>query len=149
MLTYREFTISPDYIGFAWVHPEYDGAEDAGDNRHGNEATVEACKAAVDDWWTERTFDALKGLLGLVEIIAGRDDLPSEIRVVLETNHRTIEAVEVIEAVSPTSLADTFARTWSGRMKIGPADGLRPEPLTASAVAGAVNLLDEFRARGL
>jgi hypothetical protein len=121
---------------------------DEGPTLH-TEATVEACREFIDEEWNERTLDALKGLLGLVEIIAGRNDLPSEIRVALETNHRTIEAIDVIEAVSPTSLADTFARTWSNRMRIGAAEGFRREGLTASEVAGAVNLLDEVRARGL
>lgn len=64
------------------------------------EATIQACREFIDEEWNERAFDALKGLDGLIQMIAGRDDLPSEIRVVLETNHRAVEAREVIDALS-------------------------------------------------
>ena len=37
-----------------FVHDDYDGAEDANDNRHGHAASVEECKAEIDDWHEEQ-----------------------------------------------------------------------------------------------
>ena len=39
--------------------------------------------------------DALRGLIGLVQLICARDDIPDEIRTALLTNHRYIEARSV------------------------------------------------------
>lgn len=54
---YRGFRIyyAPFVMGHDWSyqHDDYDGAEDAGDNRAGTEADLEACKDAIDD----RFFD--------------------------------------------------------------------------------------------
>lgn len=53
---YRGFTITHDvlpipYRGGDWqyVHDDYDGAEDAHDNRYGHAASLEACKAEIDE----------------------------------------------------------------------------------------------------
>lgn len=35
---------------YAYVHDDYDGAEDAGDFRHGRAISVESCKAEIDEW---------------------------------------------------------------------------------------------------
>lgn len=40
--------------------------------------------------------DALAGMVGLVQLVLGRDDLTPELRFVLETNHRIVEAVVVL-----------------------------------------------------
>ena len=90
---YRDFNIYPEYIGFMFVHEEYTGDED---NRLGHENTIFDCKIQIDAWWDERTILALRGLVGLVEMVSRRDDMPVEIRNVLATNHRIIEAREVI-----------------------------------------------------
>lgn len=55
---YRGFRIYYDRTPVAgndwhYVHDDYDGAEDAGDNRAGSEATLEACKTEID----EQLFD--------------------------------------------------------------------------------------------
>jgi hypothetical protein len=57
---YRGFRIyydSTPVAGNDWhyVHDDYDGAEDAGDNRAGSETTLEACKIEID----ERFFDGV------------------------------------------------------------------------------------------
>ena len=54
------------------------------------------------DWLTEDTAhliaaapklaDATAGLLGLLQLIANRDDVTAELRDVLNTNHRVVEA---------------------------------------------------------
>ena len=51
--------------------------------------------AAADE--IERLENALLGLMGLIELVSGRDDMPLEIREVLVTNHRTREALRVTE----------------------------------------------------
>jgi hypothetical protein len=54
-----------DYVGpgdhivaWAYVHDDFDGAEDANDNRYGYAATVEACKTQIDDHEDEAAEDA-------------------------------------------------------------------------------------------
>lgn len=51
---YRGFRIYYDRTPVAgndwhYVHDDYDGADDAGDNRAGSEATLEACKTEIDE----------------------------------------------------------------------------------------------------
>jgi len=41
--------------------------------------------------------DACNGLLGLLQLIDGRDDVSAELRDVLRTNHRVVDAIEVVE----------------------------------------------------
>lgn len=42
-----------DFIGYDYIHTDYDGAPDSNDNRGGNCPTIEACKAEID----ERFYD--------------------------------------------------------------------------------------------
>ena len=81
---------------------------DEGPTLH-TEATIEACREFIDEEWNERTFDALKGLYGLMQIVSSRDDLAPEIRTVLATNHRATEAREVIEALTASASEATRA----------------------------------------
>ena len=37
------------FVNYKYVHDDYDGAPDAGDNRCGHGQTVEACKAEIDE----------------------------------------------------------------------------------------------------
>lgn len=50
---YRDYIISPGSFGpgdrFSFAHDDYDGAEDAFDHRCGYGATVEDCKAQIDE----------------------------------------------------------------------------------------------------
>ena len=56
---YRGFRIYYDRVPYvagndwSYVHDDYDGADDAHDNRAGTEASLEACKTEID----ERFFD--------------------------------------------------------------------------------------------
>lgn len=57
-LTYRQFTIYYDpppipirTMDYHYYHDDYDGE---GDNRHGSAASIEACKAEIDDWHNEQ-----------------------------------------------------------------------------------------------
>lgn len=59
--TYRGWLISFDYPpipcrDFDWsaTHPDYDGAEDANDNRHVAASTREAVMAEIDAWFAEQ-----------------------------------------------------------------------------------------------
>lgn len=36
-------------FNYDYVHDDYDGAEDANDNRHGQAHTIEQCKSEIDD----------------------------------------------------------------------------------------------------
>lgn len=40
--------------------------------------------------------DALAGLVGLTQLLLGRDDLPAQVREALESNHRVVTAREVL-----------------------------------------------------
>lgn len=58
--TYRGWLISYDYPpipcrNFDWsaTHPDYDGAEDANDNRHVAASTREGVMAEIDAWHAE------------------------------------------------------------------------------------------------
>lgn len=46
----------------------------------------------------ERCAAALRGIVGLLQMVGGRDDLPPEIADILETNHRVVEAKGIIAA---------------------------------------------------
>lgn len=59
--TYRDFRIyyEPPPIpvrdcDWHWVHEDYDGAEDANDNRYGHASSLEAAKSAIDEWHFDR-----------------------------------------------------------------------------------------------
>lgn len=62
--TYRDFEIYP-YNGIAihssydWLfsHKDYDGE---GDNRHGHAASVEECKAEIDEYWENTPSGEMK-----------------------------------------------------------------------------------------
>jgi hypothetical protein len=62
--THRGWLISWDYPpipvrDFDWsaTHPDYDGAEDANDNRHVHAATLEGVIAEIDAWIEENSED--------------------------------------------------------------------------------------------
>lgn len=93
---YRGFNIALDLYapnGFLWAHKNFDGPEDT---RRGQCATVAECKAEIDAWWDERTIYALRGLVGLFEILESRADVTSELKALIEGNHRMVEAREVL-----------------------------------------------------
>lgn len=48
----NDFTAHPAWMTVAWeyVHEDYDGAPDAGDNRCGHGASVDACIAEIQEW---------------------------------------------------------------------------------------------------
>lgn len=46
-------------------------------------------------------LDLLKGMVGLVQIITGRDDMPAEIKAVTLDNHRYVDALAYITLASP------------------------------------------------
>ena len=48
--TYRGFNIDAAYIGWQWVHPEYDGPED---RRCGHARTIAECHQDIDDFLEE------------------------------------------------------------------------------------------------
>lgn len=57
---YREFEIYPASVSYSkdtdwqWVHKDYDGAEDARDDRCGYGSSIEDCKLQIDEWWEEQ-----------------------------------------------------------------------------------------------
>lgn len=51
--------------------------------------------------------DATLGLIGLVQMISHRDDLPAEIRNVLLTNHRFVDACAVVGFTPDTGSSST------------------------------------------
>ena len=59
-ITYRDFEISYDpppiparNCDWSYSHKDFDGPED---NRYGHAPSLEAAKAAIDDWWDDH-FD--------------------------------------------------------------------------------------------
>lgn len=52
---YRGYHIYPNPVNIAasvdwcYAHKDFDGAPDAGDNRYGYAASIEACKAEIDE----------------------------------------------------------------------------------------------------
>ena len=48
-----------------------------------------------------KALTALNGLLGLIDLIEGRDDVSDELRGILLTNHRVIDARALLEGVEP------------------------------------------------
>jgi len=49
-MKYRGCEITPEYIGFGWHHPDYDGPDDEGNSDLcGHEMTTAACKARIDE----------------------------------------------------------------------------------------------------
>lgn len=43
-------------------------------------------------------LDACNGLIGLTQLLLARDDLPAEVREVLQTNHRVVDAKAISES---------------------------------------------------
>jgi len=53
-LWYRGYRIHPGYRKkYEFVHDDYDGAPDAGDNRHGEGDTIEHCMKQIDELYQE------------------------------------------------------------------------------------------------
>ena len=53
-MIYRECEITPEYVGFGWHHPDYDGPDDDGGAVYaGHGATVFDCKAQIDDLYDD------------------------------------------------------------------------------------------------
>lgn len=45
----------------------------------------------------DETFEALCGLVGLIQLLSARDDMPREIRAAISRNHRMVEALRILE----------------------------------------------------
>lgn len=60
MTIYRDFEIRPSLVSYhpgtdwTYSHVDYDGAEDAFDNRCGYAASEAACRAEIDDWYADQ-----------------------------------------------------------------------------------------------
>lgn len=48
-ITYRNYTISTGGLGYTYVHDEYDGAPDSGDNRNGSCQTIQQCIDEINE----------------------------------------------------------------------------------------------------
>lgn len=48
------------------------------------------------------TVDLLHGMVGLVDLLLSRDDLPSAVREVLQSNHRIVDARAAIKPLGAT-----------------------------------------------
>jgi hypothetical protein len=61
-------------------------------------ATVEAAKLRIIDLRqrNDELLDALKGMVGLVQLVQGRDDVSPALRDVLRLNHRVSAALGAI-----------------------------------------------------
>ena len=46
-------------------------------------------------------YGHVSGLLGLLQLVRGRDDMPGEIRKVLNTNHRATDAAAYLTRIVP------------------------------------------------
>lgn len=63
-ITYREFHISRSSVSYmaetdwTYSHDDYDGAEDANDDRCGFAPSLEAAKCDIDEWWFEQSLKA-------------------------------------------------------------------------------------------
>lgn len=53
--------------------------------------------------WDERNqlYGYVNGLLGLLQLVRGRDDMPTEISTVLNTNHRATDAAAYLTQIVP------------------------------------------------
>ena len=47
---WRIYVANHCFVNYEYVHDDYDGAPDAGDNRCGHGQTVEECKAEIDQY---------------------------------------------------------------------------------------------------
>lgn len=54
--------------------------------------------AATPRTTPDEVHDALLGLIGLVQLICARDDIPDDIRIAMQTNHRYLDARAVAKA---------------------------------------------------
>ena len=63
----------------------------------------------------QRLVHACNGLLGLVQLVAGRADVSDELRDILSSNHRVIEAALAVAAVSGEASAETVIARATGR----------------------------------
>lgn len=50
---YLSDSIAPASMRYEYVHDDYDGAPDANDSRCGHEASIDACKQAIDDTYDD------------------------------------------------------------------------------------------------
>lgn len=71
----------------------------------------------------DRAAHALYDMVGLVDLLLARDDLPAELREVLKTSHRVIEARAAVEAFPDRSAAETTELTakaadWRSDLKL-------------------------------
>ncbi len=68
--------IPPRCHDWTWVHDDYDGAPDAGDDRHGTAPTREAAIAAVEEWVAEYGEDVTPDLRArIAELEAAHKEL--------------------------------------------------------------------------
>jgi hypothetical protein len=58
---------------------------------------------AMTDMQSERDnlYDYVNGLLGLLRLIRGRDDVNAEVKDVLRTNHRVVDAAAYLTQIMP------------------------------------------------
>jgi hypothetical protein len=65
-IVYREFHIGRSMVSYmpatdwCYVHDDYDGADDANDDRCGHAPSVEAAKSEIDEWWFEQSLKAVR-----------------------------------------------------------------------------------------
>jgi hypothetical protein len=49
----------------------------------------------------DNLYDYVNGLLGLLQLIRGRDDVNAEVKDVLRTNHRVVDATAYLAQIMP------------------------------------------------
>lgn len=65
-IVYREFHIGRSSVSYmaatdwCYAHDDYDGAEDANDNRCGYAPSLEAAKSDIDEWWFDQGLARVK-----------------------------------------------------------------------------------------
>jgi Lar family restriction alleviation protein len=93
---------------------DFDGTDETTPNAGGSLIECARClssgpvhfdrKENLESGWNERLTDglqeALSGMVGLIELIDGRDDLTEELRFAINHSHRLIEARAALSAAS-------------------------------------------------
>lgn len=49
----------------------------------------------------DELYGYVNGLLGLLQLVSGRDDMPTEIAECLKTNHRAVDAAAYLTQIAP------------------------------------------------
>lgn len=84
-MVYRGFHIGRSLVSYmtatdwCYVHDDYDGAEDANDNRLGYGYSIRDCQREIDEWWDEhpdereRFMDMHDKTIAMVKAVVGID----------------------------------------------------------------------------